>query len=77
MYGHVARMDSDTRWPRVMINLGTSVPRARRGRGHECWMECVDWDLRARGYRFCSGAHLARKSREAYRSKIVNGNIVQ
>ena len=45
---HVARMDSDTRWPRVMVDLGTSVPRARRDRGHKC---CWTGALRSDGGR--------------------------
>lgn len=77
LYGHAARMDATTRWLRSFVNLGTSIPHARKGRPQKCWMACVDSDLKARGYGLCSGAHLARKSRDAYRSKIVNGKVVQ
>ena len=76
LYGHSARMDV-TRWPRVFVNLGTSIPHARRGRPKKCRLNCVESDLVDRGYGLSSGAHLARRSRDAYRAKIVNGKVVQ
>jgi hypothetical protein len=76
LYGHSARMDA-TRWPRICVDLGTSIPHARSGRPKKCWMTCVESDLEDRGYGLATGAHLARRSRDAYRSKIVNGKVVQ
>ena len=77
-FGHVMRMN-DNRIPKILVLDGfdeRKQPNAiRRGRPLKTWLQCVRDDLASRGYGLYSARHLAIKSRDEYRRKIVYSRL--
>ena len=70
LYGHVARMDNK-RLPKILVENCFELNYSKVGRPRKCWGQCISTDMESRGFGPHSGAHLARKNRTAYRTRIV------
>ena len=70
LFGHVTRMGED-RLPQILVDYCFKLKHKKVGKPRKCWVHCIADDMASRGFGPHSGAHLARKSKEGYRNRIV------